>query len=167
MFEFDKSTIAIVVPKLPALGLRAASQADLDLLRKWKNEQRQFFFHQEEITEDQQKQWYESFIKRPYDLMLMTTYEQQVFGCLGIRWQEDHWDIYNIILGLQDFGSRGLMGQSFAALLAYAITLKQAPITLQVLKHNPAVAWYQKQRFGITEIHESHFSMKYQPNLKR
>lgn len=164
---FDKSTIRIAVPKVPELELRAAGQADLDLLRTWKNEQKQFFFHQEEITVVQQSRWYGSFINRPYDLLLMTVFEQRVFGCMGIRWQEDHWDIYNVILGLQDFGRKGLMGKSFSAILAYAITLKQAPIKLQVLKRNPAVAWYQKQGFSITATHESHFSMMYQPNIKR
>lgn len=164
MSMFDKSTIHIVIPMVPALELRSAGEADLERLRQWKNEQRQFFFHQEKISVDQQRQWYESFEKRPNDLMLMTVYEHQVFGCMGIRWREDHWDIYNVILGLQDFGGRGLMGLAFSALLDYAAALKPAHITLQALKHNPAVNWYQKQGFIITETQESYFSMMYQPN---
>lgn len=164
MIAFDKSTIYMVVPTLPALALRPANRADLERLRQWKNEQRQYFFHQVEISTDQQSQWFDAFAKRPYDLMLMTEYEKQTFGCMGIRWQENHWDIYNVILGLQEFGGRGFMGLAFSALLDYGDALKPAPISLQVLKHNPAVSWYQKQGFNITETHESHFFMIYQPN---
>lgn len=163
MSSFDKSAIHIVVPTLPALVLRSASQSNLEYLRKWKNEQKQFFFHQEEITADQQEQWFGSFKQRPHDLMLMTEYNQQIFGCMGIRWQENHWDIYNVILGLQEFGGRGLMGLAFAALLDLAGSLKFAPISLQVLKHNPAVKWYQKQGFEIAETHDLFYFMIFQP----
>jgi ribosomal protein S18 acetylase RimI-like enzyme len=164
---FDKSAIHIVIPALPALALRSASQCDLEYLRKWKNEQKQFFFHQEEIKPEQQLNWYRSFIKRPYDLMLMVEYEHRLFGCMGIRWQDNHWDIYNVILGVHEFGRRGLMGRAFATMLDFAGSLKTAPITLQVLKHNPAVEWYQKHGFEITEKYESFFSMIFQPQQTR
>jgi len=164
MSVFDKSAIQIVIKADPALILRSAGQGDLACLRQWKNEQKRFFFHQEEISTDQQNKWYESFINRPNDLMLMVEYRHEVFGCMGIRWQDDHWDIYNVILGLQDFGRRGLMGQAFSALLGYATALKSAPVTLQVLRHNPAVNWYKKHGFIITEVHDLFFSMLYQPN---
>ncbi len=168
MSSFDKSAILIPVPTLPELVLRSASQSDQEYLRKWKNEQKRFFFHQEEITINQQLKWYESFKQRPNDLMIMTEYNQHIFGCMGIRWKENHWDIYNVILGLQEFGSRGLMGLAFAALLDLAGSLKSAPISLQVLKHNPAVKWYQKQGFEITDTHESFFFMIFQPQqMKR
>lgn len=164
MSHFDKSTIRIVVPAVPGLELRAATGADLESLRHWKNEQRRFFFFQEEITKTQQKQWFDAFMERSHDLMLMTMFEEQVFGCMGIRWQGDLWDIYNVILGLPDFGKRGLMRHAFAAMLDYAIALKPGPITLKVLKRNPAVDWYKKHGFRITESHEQHFSMSYKSN---
>lgn len=162
MSFFDKWSIHIIVPTLPTLVLRSASLSDLEYLRTWKNGQKKYFYHQEEITEPQQRQWYESFKQRPYDLMLMTEYNQQIFGCMGIRWQENRWDVYNVILGLQEFGGRGLMGLAFAELLDLAGSLKSAPISLQVLKHNPAVKWYQKQGFEIAETHNSFFFMIYQ-----
>ena len=163
MISFDKLVIRIVVPTLPALVLRSASQSDLEFLRKWKNEQKLFFFHQDEITANQQKQWYESFKQRPHDIMLITEYNQQIFGCMGIRWRENNWDIYNVILGLQEFGGRGLMGLAFSELLNLASSLKSAKISLQVLKKNPAVKWYQKQGFEIAKTHDSFFLMILQP----
>jgi ribosomal protein S18 acetylase RimI-like enzyme len=167
MIPFDKSAIHLAVPSSPGLELRSATAVDLERLRQWKNAQRQFFFHQEEISESQQRQWFDAFMSRPYDLMLLTVFERRVFGCMGIRWQASHWDVYNVILGLPDYGKRGLMGQSFAALLDYAVVLKPGPITLQVLKNNPAISWYQKQGFRITEIHETYFSMLHQPNREK
>ena len=162
---FDKSEIYIVTSKSPELVLRTVDRPDLEYLRQWKNAQKEFFFHQEEITENQQKQWYESFKKSPYDLMLMVEYRQQLFGCMGIRWKESHWDVYNVILGLQEYGKRGFMGAAFAAMLNLAGSIKPAPIGLQVLKNNPAVQWYQKQGFEVMEIHDSFFFMMF--NLKK
>lgn len=168
MSSFDKSAIHILVSTLPDLVLRSASRSDLEYLRKWKNEQKQFFFHKEEINLSQQEQWYKSFAKRPYDIMLMIEYKQQIFGCMGIRWQDNCWDIYNVILGRQEFGNRGLMGLAFAAMLNLACSCKSGPICLQVLKHNPAVIWYEKQGFEIVETHDSFFFMTFQQqSIKR
>ena len=159
---FDKSALFIDVPDLPDLHLRSVTSEDLDLLRHWKNQQKQFFFYQDEISPEQQLKWYEAFSQRPYDLLTMTVYQNKVFGCMGIRLLEDHWDIYNVILGDVDFGKKGLMGRSFKVLINYALDLKLAPINLKVLKDNPAVSWYQKQGFSITEKNSDHFSMCYQ-----
>jgi len=163
MISFDKTQIQIAAPTLPALVLRSVSLSDLEHLRRWKNGPKQFFFHQDEITENQQRQWYESFKQRPHDLMFMIEYRKKIFGFMGIRWQESHWDIYNVILGLQEFGGRGLMGRAFAAMLDFAVSLNEGLISLQVLKHNPAVKWYQNQGFQITESHDSFFYMIFQP----
>jgi ribosomal protein S18 acetylase RimI-like enzyme len=162
MSHFDKSKIYIAVPSIVGLGLRAIGEEDLMFLRQWKNQQKQFFFHQQDISPEQQMQWFESFVTRPHDLLFMTVYAGHVFGCMGIRWLDSYWDIYNVILGDDAFGKRGLMGNAFNSLLHYALTLKSAPITLQVLKHNPAVGWYHKHGFKITEEYDNHFSMTYQ-----
>ena len=159
MISFDKMGIYIAVPTCPALVLRSVRQSDLEYLRQWKNQQKQFFFFQKEITVNQQKQWYESFKQRPHDLMFITEYREKVFGCMGIRWLENHWDIYNVILGLQEFGGRGLMGSAFATMINLAGSLNEGPISLKVLRHNPAVKWYQNWGFQITESDDSFFSM--------
>lgn len=164
MKNFDKSKINFIVTAVPGLSLRAVGLQDLELIRKWKNEQRQFFFYQNEISSDQQIKWYESFSQRPYDLMLATIYENQMFGCMGIRQDVENWDVYNVILGLGEFGGRGLMAQAFNALLNYAESIKAAPITLKVLKDNPAVTWYQRSGFKIIETHQNHFLMLHQKN---
>jgi RimJ/RimL family protein N-acetyltransferase len=161
MIEFNKSSISISIPKVDGLELKAATKSDLENLRIWKNSQKQFFFHQVDISAQQQSEWYAAYEKRPYDLLLMTIFRGKVFGCMGIRWLDGYWDIYNVILGDASFGKRGLMSNAFKALLDYALDLKFASITLQVLKHNPAVEWYKKNGFIIVEDYNSHFIMKF------
>jgi len=161
MNEFKKSSLSILIPQVDGLELKAATKSDLENLRVWKNSQKQFFFHQQDISEQQQSEWYSAYEKRPYDLLLMTIFKGETFGCMGIRWLDGFWDIYNVILGEASFGKKGLMSNAFKALLDFALDLKFAPITLQVLKHNPAVEWYQRNGFIIAEEHNIYFMMKF------
>lgn len=163
MKYFDKSTIDIVVPKLSDLVLRSVNRSDLESLRQWKNQQKQFFFHQEEITANQQEKWFELFEQRPYDIMLIIEYKHQILGSMGVRWHNNQWDVYNVILGIKEFGGRGLMGFAFKEMLGLANALKTGPISLKVLKQNPAVRWYQKNGFKIIESYDSFFLMIFQP----
>ena len=169
--EFDKSFIHITVPNFCGLELRSASVKDMEIIREWKNREQEYFFSKKIITQSEQENWYALYKQRKYDFMLMTVFERRSFGCMGIRWkltqQAGHWDIYNVILGLSEYGGRGLMGHAFASLLNYAIKLKSAPITLQVLKRNPAVRWYQRNGFVVSSTHCEYFSMMYQPNISK
>lgn len=160
----DKEKVVLFVSREPEIYLRAATNSDLENLRKWKNEQREFFFHKEEITPQEQYKWFLAFQDRPYDFMFMVAYEERIIGCMGIRWLDGTWDIYNVILGRPEFGGRGLMGKAFKMMLNYVVTLRKMPITLKVLKHNPAVHWYEKNGFAISAEHDDHFQMEYQAN---
>lgn len=162
--QVAKESITIVVQQDLKLALRAVADVDLETLRQWKNEQREFFFHKEEITPAQQRSWYAAFQSRPNDLMFMTVLDGQHFGCMGIRWLENSWDVYNVILGRPEFGGRGLMGKAFKTMLGHALSTKESSITLQVLKHNPAVKWYLQNGFVITAEYDDHYAMLYQSN---
>jgi ribosomal protein S18 acetylase RimI-like enzyme len=158
----DKSQIQIFVTGIAELELRAAREHNLENLRQWKNQNKQFFFHQEDITPEQQKSWWEAFMERPLDLVFMTVFEGNEIGCMGIRWLDGYWDIYNVILGNSLYRKHGLMGRAFDSLLNYALSVRQAPVQLQVLKHNPAVGWYQKHGFFIEEEYITYYKMTYQ-----
>jgi ribosomal protein S18 acetylase RimI-like enzyme len=159
---FKKSIIRVSVPSQRGLELKSVSEEDLENLRIWKNKNKEFFFHKEDITTSQQKLWYESFIQRPYDLLFMTVLDGKTFGCMGIRLLDGYWDVYNVILGIPLFSKQGLMGKAFFELLCYSMWVKRFPITLHVLKRNPAVGWYQKQGFSILEEHSDYFVMKFE-----
>ena len=161
--QIDKAAIALTVVGSPSLSLRSITEEDLDILREWKNKNRRFFFHKEHITAQQQRDWFAAFQRRPLDLIFAVTWEGEAFGCMGIRFVAHSWDVYNVILGRPAFGGRGLMSSAFRRMLTYACSVEQAAISLKVLKHNPAVNWYQKQGFVHTLHCADHYLMTFRP----
>jgi RimJ/RimL family protein N-acetyltransferase len=162
--QVAKKTITLAVQEDVKLLIRQVTHADLGNLRQWKNDRREFFFHKEEISYEQQRKWYEAFLKRPYDFMFIAVLDDQSIGCMGIRWLDNAWDVYNVILGRTEFGGRKFMGTAFKIMLAHALSVKVSPITLKVLKQNPSVKWYQKNGFVITAEFDDHYVMTYQSN---
>ena len=66
------------------------------------------------------------------------------------------------LMGEDAYGKQGHMGRAFAAMLLMASQHLQLPITLKVLKHNPAVGWYLKNGFTTAFEAEDHFGLRYQ-----
>lgn len=164
----DKNSVSIAVSLEPhSLRLRSATDLDLDQLRDWKNSQRMFFFHQDLISAAQQKIWFDSFVERADDYLLMVEHDSVPIGCMGIRLQDDVWDIYNVILGNAIYSKHGHMHRAFKAMLQMALAKRALPITLKVLKHNPAVIWYLKNGFITTIEATDHFGLTYQPQTSK
>ena len=57
--------------------------------------------------------------------------------------------MYNVILGNQRFAGKGLMSRAMDEILQQFLSKRDAPVRLEVLIENPAVAWYQKRGFEI------------------
>ncbi len=146
-----KSKVNLSLKSSKGIDISIVGTADLENLRAWKNSQKEFFFHQQDISVDQQFNWYKCFLERPLDFLFVTRFKGIPFGCLGVRWLENHWDVYNVILGDTSFGKKGLMSDSFQAILSYIFTVNQSPVKLKVLKMNPAVRWYERHGFRIIE----------------
>jgi RimJ/RimL family protein N-acetyltransferase len=143
--------------------LRTANKEDLNNLRKWKNEHRDFFFFKGIITPEQQREWFRNYQSSPENYMFIVTEGGKAFGCMGIRLIDSAWDVYNVILGSPKHGGKGLMSKAFQAMLRFALLRHPLPITIQVLKHNPAMAWYQKNGFVITSEQPDHYCVLFQP----
>lgn len=146
------------------LTLRVVNENDLENLRRWKNEQREFFFHKQIITPAHQRAWFVEYRTRNYDYMFVVDLNDKAIGCMGIRLLDEEWDIYNVILGVAECGKKGYMGKAFHVMLNYAQTVNKCPIILKVLKANPAVAWYIKNGFVVTAEHIDYYSMIYKSN---
>ncbi len=57
---FRYSRIRLTTPKSDAVALVAATQENLDQLREWKNNDREYFFHTDlVITAEQQQRWFD------------------------------------------------------------------------------------------------------------
>jgi hypothetical protein len=151
----------------PNFRLRAIDGGDLEELRTWKNANKGSFFLRSDITPEQQSNWFDSFSQRHDDHMFVV--EQQTptgwekIGCMGYRLLEDEGcvDGYNIIR------SRRIEPASFTMSDAFRLMLAQAagkypgfPLKLKVLTGNPAVAWYERNGFRITERSDDHVEME-------
>jgi RimJ/RimL family protein N-acetyltransferase len=160
----NKNTKISIPTEVEYLCLRAVNEHDLENLRQWKNEQREFFFHKDLIMPEQQRAWFAKFQARNHDYMFVVDLNGNAIGCMGIRLLDEAWDIYNVILGLPVYGKKGYMSQALQTMLTYAQSVSQSPITLQVLKANPAVEWYKKNGFVATAEQVDHYSLVYQSN---
>jgi len=146
----------------PELKLRTINRDDLEDLRNWKNTHRTSFFHQELISAEQQQQWYQGYLQRAHDIMFIISYSDQPIGCIGFRRLEDKVDIYNVIMGNQQLSGKGLMRKALHRLIDEAATrLPGLPVTLVVLKGNPAVEWYLKSGFTVASECDSYLNLIY------
>lgn len=145
------------------MELRSINSGDLEQLRQWKNENRDAFFHKEEITKEQQRSWYEAYKDRINDYMFILSEDGRDIGCIGIRLLLDKWDIYNVIIE-ENFSNNGRMTQALKTMLHIASCRKDAPIVAKVLKGNHALGWYMKNGFVKSVEHEDHYVMEYVGN---
>jgi len=130
--------------------LRPINEADLESLRRWKNEHRSRFFYREYITRANQNEWYSGYKERTDDHMFnVLASNTDIVGCMGIRWESESssWDVYNVIRGSSIYKGSGVMSLGLCELIRFALNKKVAPITLVVLKDNPAVGWYARNGF--------------------
>ena len=160
--EIDKRSILLQVSGTNYLTLRSAAKSDIENLRMWKNIQKQYFFHKNEISVEQQHDWFIKFQERRLDFMFITEIEGQSFGCMGIRRLNGSWDAYNVILGVREYGAQGYMSKAFRTMIDFSLSIDDAPVTLQVLKSNPAVGWYEKNGFVPIEDKSDYLLMKYE-----
>jgi RimJ/RimL family protein N-acetyltransferase len=144
------------------LVLRTAKLSDIENLRRWKNREKEYFFYKKEISEEQQKEWFNNYLIRSNDfIFILELNDLTPIGCMGIRRLENEWDAYNIILGESAYGNKGYISRGFQTMLDFAIKEENLPITLKVLKQNPAVTWYEKNGFQKMSDDGDHFYMKY------
>ena len=131
--------------------LRHASQGDIEKLRVWKNRHKHTFFHQQDISPEQQKAWYAGFAARDNDFMFMIVDllagDPVEVGCLGFRDLGDRIDIYNVMRGEPRREGGVSILEAMNLLVNYIATNFHKPITCLVLKNNPANDWYQKCGF--------------------
>ena len=159
----DKKASISVAKSEDAIILRTAEMRDITKLRKWKNASREFFFQKNIIGTNQQQEWFDAYQDRPKDYMFIVVVNQIPVGCMGIRRIDEEWDVYNVILGMAKYGKIGIMSMALQSMIKFASTKESLPITLKVLKQNPAVSWYQKNGFVVDSDKGEYFRMIYQP----
>jgi len=141
-------------------ALRAITARDLEDLRAWKNAHRSGFFYQAIITSEQQVEWFQGYRERAHDWMFVVNHAGQAIGCMGLRLLDQHADIYNVILGRSESGGKGLMSQAIRLLCSFIAAEYTRDIGAQVLRSNPARAWYQKNAFRETQSFDTYVEVE-------
>ena len=159
--SFEATRYRLSSPQCPDFVLRLIDERDQEKLRTWKNENRQYFFHQDLIAPTQQAAWFSGYLERAHDYMFMVVWEGRDIGCMGIRLLSEGWDVYNVIAGNRGARGRGIMGQAFKLLLKFAYAQKGEVIGLNVMRTNPAVEWYVKNGFSIVGEGDDYFAMRH------
>lgn len=146
-----------------AIRLRTARVEDLENLRVWKNNCRTSFFYQKVIQPEQQKQWFDGYLKRDDDYMFIIeeggARDEQMayhpFGCMAFRVTDDSTiDLYNIIRGENSLGQASMRTAMYMMLNYIVNYFPNKKIKCDVLKDNEAVKWYQKCGFAIWQEKE-------------
>jgi len=144
-------------------SLRTINEGDIETLRGWKNEHREFFFYKEVITEEQQQVWYKRWSQEVYDHLFIVEVEMRRVGCIGTRLFKDTADVYNVILGDKQFGGRGIMSEALCATVAFSQFLYPGlPVCVRVLQANPAIGWYERNGFTRITANDEFVTMKWE-----
>lgn len=142
--------------------VRTISNEDAEILRLWKNEHRQFFFYNKEISFDEQKLWMDQMNRRTNDFMFIVENNSVPIGCVGARVIEDFVDIYNVILGNKLYKGKHIMTEALWSVVSFCtLFFNSMPIRVRVLKSNPAIKWYEKIGFILTKDNSDYVEMQF------
>jgi ribosomal protein S18 acetylase RimI-like enzyme len=142
--------------------LREITKDDLELLRTQKNLNKKFFFYKEDITLEEQMCWYEKYLQREEDWMMISQDETDIiWGIMGCRkLEEGTLDFYNIIRvrNLENTSMKNV----FVEFVEYMKLLyPDHNIQVEVLSNNPAISWYERCGFTKTKMLESSVIMNF------
>lgn len=155
-----KSILTITSNKLSYLELKSIDEKDIDVIRIWKNEHREYFFLKDIISEEKQRKWFESYIYRENDYILKINLNGKAVGCIGFRLLDPTIDIYNVILGVKEIQGKGVMSDAIKMLCYFLKEKYNKDITAKVLINNPAIDWYKKNGFIIADQREDYYIIK-------
>ena len=134
---------------------------NLDLIRVWKNSNKQFFFNQLEIEIQDQLNWFEKFKKIDTNTMLLIKFDDNYIGCIGARIINSNWDIFNVMNINKDYSGKGIMSYTLIKLFQKLRLIRNIPITAKVLKSNKNINWYLKNNFEIINSDNDYFLIRH------
>jgi RimJ/RimL family protein N-acetyltransferase len=129
--------------------LRPIGPGDQETLRSWRNANTSRFYNQNPVSADRQQAWYENHLGRPDDHMFLVMDRNQAIGCIGIRFCDDSWHLYNVIRGVTTLHRMGYMSRALVQVMDFARKTRDAPVRAEVLADNPALGWYQRNGFTV------------------
>lgn len=140
--------------------LSTIEKKDIELLRKWKNENREYFFYKKIISPQQQQEWFKSYLDINSEFIFVIEYDGLKVGYIGYRFMNDNIDIYNVILGNRKYSGRGIMSKALRLICSYVMDNYKKDITLMVVPKNKARIFYLKNNFEKVSKEDKYFLMK-------
>lgn len=134
---------------------------DVEILRINKNLNKDFFFLKEEITKQDQEEWFSNLLLKDDDFMFICfdVKTNNKFGSIGFRIVDGNIDFYNI---MRFCPSEISMEECIKELIEFSKNLFPGKkIQVRVLKNNPAVGWYKKIGFEVYEERNNFLVMYY------
>jgi RimJ/RimL family protein N-acetyltransferase len=141
--------------------IRLIEKRDLEKLRLWKNAHKNRFFFQDDISPEDQENWYKGYGLQKNNHMYIVEVSLVGIGCMGIRLMDDYWDVYNVILGETAFSKKGYMSVALKKMIKRAQSTDMKRGGLVVLRDNPAVNWYLSNSFQIFSTGSKSHEMRY------
>ena len=153
--------------RFPEMRLRMIDVADIEDLREWKNANKGSFFLRQDITSEQQGEWYAKFREQEDNFMFVVEQllgqQWEKIGCMGFRYLPDEncVDGYNIIRSRKIGDASFSMSDAFRTMLAHADSVyPDMPLRVKVLSENPAVAWYERNGFTTIGARDGYYLME-------
>ena len=140
--------------------LRIIENEDIEFIRKWRNENREYFFYKKIINPKQQLEWFKGYVNNDSEYIFIVEYEGLKVGCIGYRFLNDNIDVYNVILGNKKSRGKGIMSKALKLICSYVMDNYNKEITLMVLLENKARIFYLKNNFEEVGREEKYILMK-------
>ena len=130
------------------IELRKLDSEHIQLMRKWRNQNREYFRDQKLITFKQQEGWFEKYLSNVeywYFIIYVCEIPIGVIGFSIISKEEAH--IESVILGEKRFEKHGYTGEALEKVMSI---FPFKVYSLKVLRDNKkAISFYQKHGFSI------------------
>lgn len=92
------------------MRLRPLEPADLEVVRELRNRNREWFFHDQEITAEQQRRWFEGLASRPVRFYVIEE-DELVVGTISVTETPEGREVGNLLLD-EAYRGRGLMSRA-------------------------------------------------------
>lgn len=142
-----------------SVTLRKITEADADLLVRWRNENAEFFPPQPPLTAESHLKWYrETYLPDPRDSMFMVIHDGRPVGTVAMTIRAGTGELERMILGDKSLARRGIMRDAFSQLMdAYGLHR----YWLRIYPWNTAtIAFHERNGFEKTGVHGDYLIME-------
>ena len=144
-----KPTLILRSSSLDGFSMESIDSSHLELIRRWRNANRDRFFFQEEITTHGQQEWYAGYLQRPEDWIFVIRENGGFAGCAGYRIMDGAADIHTVLRNEELDRRSSAIAHGIDLLTNYIAERHGVPIRAQVLADNPAQRWARPRGFVV------------------